>query len=487
MRERPGDRTGGGHPDTSAVAQSPPSEVAHRAAAFACGLAREGAPADVLASTKANLLYDLVCAVTAVERAGPAWSLARGTAPATATLLGDGERVHVEQAAFANGVLMHARAQDDTHYPSQTHPGAAVIPAALALSERFDASGARFLAAVIAGYEVAATVGEELSDAVIERGFRAASLFGVLGAATAGAVAAGLDEERTAYAIALGASFASGLAQTWTDGAEEWSYQLGAAARSGVTATLLADAGVRAAGRALDGADGFAAAFAGAELTLAWPGEPGGRWRMMEVIHKLYPACNIVQAPVAATLELVDRHGLAAADVRGVRCALNPDDWAYPGTLGTAPFPGTGGPLMSVPFCIAVAIVRRGLPLDALGATGSDEFADLAGLIGVEPDGALGRLDARVEIETARGEVLTSYWRGDAASYAWSWPEIVSWASALGGELSESHLRAIERVIEAVEQIDDAGGVSALAAATVIQRRHPRKSLPEEEVDANRN
>ena len=419
---------------------SPAEGLAAGAASFACEVARDGAPGEVRSRAKANLLYDLVCAVTAVERAGPAWSLARGTAPATATLLGDGERVHVEQAAFANGVVMHARAQDDTHYPSQTHPGAVVIPAALALSERFEASGARFLAAVIAGYEVAATVGEELSDAVIDRGFRAASLFGVLGAATAGAVAAGLDEDETAHAIALGASFASGVAQTWTDGAEEWSYQLGAAARSGVTATLLARAGVHAAGRALEGANGFAAAFAGAELTLAWPGEPGGRWRMMEVIHKLYPACNIVQAPVAASLSLVERHNLTVADVRHVRCALNPGDWAYPGTLGAAPFAGTGGPLMSVPFCIAVAIARRGLPLDALGAAGgfSEEFADLAGRIEVEPDGALARLDARVEIETSGGDVVSSQWRGDAASYAWSWPEIVSWARALGGELSEA-------------------------------------------------
>ena len=454
-----------------AVTRTPPaSGLASSAARFACGVARDGVPSDVVASAKANLLYDLVCAVSAVERAGPAWSLARGTAPATATLLGDGERVHVEQAAFANGVLIHARAQDDTHYPSQTHPGAVVIPAALAVSERFQASGARFLAAVIAGYEVAATVGEELADLVIARGFRAASLFGVLGAATAGAVAAGLDEARTANAIALAASFASGLAQTWTDGAEEWSYQLGAAARSGVTATLLAQAGVRAAGRALEGGDGFAAAFAGAPLTLAWPWDPGGRWRMAEVIHKRYPACNIVQAPVAAVIELVARHDLAVSDVRSVRCGLNPDDWAYPGTLGAAPFAGTGGPLMSVPFCIAVAIVRRGVPLDALdaGSASSDELTDLAGLIEVEPDDGLARLDARVEISTVGGDVLVSQWRGDAASYAWSWPEIVSWASTLGRELSEGHRLAIERVIEAVGRIDDAPGVSPLAAATVI-------------------
>ena len=95
---------------------------------------------------------------------------------------------------------------------------------------------------------------------------------------------------------------------------------------------------------------------------------------------------------------------------------------------------------------------------------------DLAGRIELEPDPALGRLDARIEIETAGGDRLSSHWRGEAASYAWSWPEIVSWARALGGEFSPSHLRATERVIDAVERIDDAPCVGHLASATVTER-----------------
>jgi 2-methylcitrate dehydratase PrpD len=192
---------------------------------------------------------------------------------------------------------------------------------------------------------------------------------------------------------------------------------------------------------------------------------------MSDVIHKLYPACNICQAPVAATLELVERHDLGVRDVRSVRCALNPDDWAYPGTLGVAPFPGSGGPLMSVPFCIAVAIARRGLPLDALGASAdSEDFAELASRIEVEADGALARLDARVEIETVGGDTVVSQWRGGAASYAWSWDEIASWARALGGELSGADPTAVERVLGAVVGIDDAADVGPLTAATVIHR-----------------
>jgi 2-methylcitrate dehydratase PrpD len=453
-----------------AVVSSAPAGLAARAAAFTCAVARDGAPDEVTTRARANLLYDIVCAISAGDRATPAWSLARGTAPATATLLLAGGKVHVEQAAFANAVLMHARAQDDTHYPSQTHPGAAVIPAALAMSERCGADGARFLAAIIAGYEVASAIGEELADAAIERGFRAASIFGSLGAAAAAAVAAGLDEDHTAQAIALGASFASGLAQTWTDGAEEWSYQLGAAARSGATAALLAQAGVRGAARALEGPDGFAAAFAGAALAPAWPGQAGGRWRMLEVVHKPYPACNIVQAPVGATLELVRRHALATTDIDHVLCTLNPEDWAYPGTLGRPPFEGSGGPLMSVPFCVAVAIARGGLPLEALSAAaGRQDVAALLMRIEVEPDATLARLDAGIDIALAGGEHLVTRWPGEAASYAWSWDEIVCWARATAAESGERHSRAVERVIEAVEHVEQAESVSALAQATVVE------------------
>jgi len=49
---------------------------------------------------------------------------------------------------MTNGVLAHADETDDSHAPSQSHPGCAVVPAALAAGERFGISGAHFLRAV---------------------------------------------------------------------------------------------------------------------------------------------------------------------------------------------------------------------------------------------------------------------------------------------------------------------------------------------------
>ena len=58
------------------------------------------------------------------------------------------------EAALSNGMLAHSDETDDTHPPSQSHPGASVVPSALAAGEQFNNDGARFLRAVALGYDI---------------------------------------------------------------------------------------------------------------------------------------------------------------------------------------------------------------------------------------------------------------------------------------------------------------------------------------------
>jgi 2-methylcitrate dehydratase PrpD len=53
-----------------------------------------------------------------------------------ASVVGTQIRTSAVNAALANGMLAHADETDDSHAPSRTHPGCAVIPAALAVAER---------------------------------------------------------------------------------------------------------------------------------------------------------------------------------------------------------------------------------------------------------------------------------------------------------------------------------------------------------------
>src|SRR5437870_10194115 len=58
------------------------------------------------------------------------------------------------EAALTNGMLAHADETDDSHAPSQSHPGCAIVPAALAVGEQFGIDGNRFIRAVTLGYDV---------------------------------------------------------------------------------------------------------------------------------------------------------------------------------------------------------------------------------------------------------------------------------------------------------------------------------------------
>ena len=65
-------------------------------------------------------------------------------------------------AAMANGMLAHSNETDDSHAPSLTHPGCAIIPAALAVAEREGVNGEMFLRAVALGYDISSRIGRAM-------------------------------------------------------------------------------------------------------------------------------------------------------------------------------------------------------------------------------------------------------------------------------------------------------------------------------------
>ena len=443
-----------------------PATAPHRAlAAFAAGLGPGDLPVAVVEKVRCNLLHDLACAMAAHEVGPSVWPLVAARRPAEAALLCAGTRVPAEQAAFANAVLVHARAQDDTHFAAKCHAGAAVIPAALAVAERQGATGAELVTAIVAGYEVATAVGERLAAPATARGFRASGILGPLGAAAAAAVLLGLDEERTAHALALAASFSAGLNQTWLDGSSEYRWELGMAARNGVLAADLAAHGATGAAHALDGAAGFAAAFAGAGPGALDELELGRRWRILEVIYKPHPVCNITQTPVAVAVGIAAAHDLRAADVEAVVCAMHPADRDYPGTLGRAPFAGIGASLMSAPFCVALALRDRTVTLRGLGAYDDPELVALAARVTVTADPALPELAARLQVRTRAGALLEAELIPDAGTYGWAWAGVAANADRLRAEMGP-HAGGLEALKAAVRAVDRLPSATPILSAT---------------------
>ena len=100
-------------------------------------------------------------------------------------MIGAPARVPARTAALLNGAAGHALDFDDTHTRMSGHPTAPVLPAALALAELLDASGAQLLTALIVGIEVESRITPLLGPAHYDTGWHATGTVGTIGAAAA--------------------------------------------------------------------------------------------------------------------------------------------------------------------------------------------------------------------------------------------------------------------------------------------------------------
>ena len=112
---------------------------------FIGGVALSDAPAAV--RRRVALLLSDIAAVCIAGRGAPASAIAADHAPALgggaeATALLDGRRLGAAGAAWANGVLANALDFDDGHRLTKGHPGAVIVPAALAAAQLADANAA---------------------------------------------------------------------------------------------------------------------------------------------------------------------------------------------------------------------------------------------------------------------------------------------------------------------------------------------------------
>ncbi|MGA2567611.1 MAG: MmgE/PrpD family protein [Pseudolabrys sp.] len=220
---------------------------------------------------------------------------------ADATLYGGG-RVPARMAALANGTIAHGIELDDTHDESCSHPGAVVIPAALAVAEMTNASGRDLLTAIIAGYEVQARAGASLTGDLMLRGFHPTALAGVFGASTAAAHLLHLSSDQRQSMWGLAVSMASGVMQFTQDpqGTMVKRIHAGYPAHNGVLAAQLAARGFRGPRQALDGKYGFAHVFSPKPDERHLNKNLGQTWAIDNISVKFYACCRLFHAMVDA-------------------------------------------------------------------------------------------------------------------------------------------------------------------------------------------
>jgi 2-methylcitrate dehydratase PrpD len=382
------------------------SGIAQKLAHFVAGLDTDTIPGDVLDKARLALIHNLSVAAASGRLGAVAnqWSKNRWGGSGARVLV-SGVELAPPDAAFANGCLIHARAQDDVYFPGLTHVGAATTPAVLALGEARRSTLGEVLTAIVAGYEVAAAISGRTAPQTTSFGLRGSGIYGVFASSTAAARLLKLDAEATGHAIAIAASFSAGTNQTWVDGSLEWQFQLGNAARSGLEAASLAAAGGTGAQEAFEGAAGFYASFARDRMAGAQALEGLGEvWRTREVTFKPYPVCAILQSPVEAAIDLHRRVGRVATAQRGT-LRLTPAEAAYPGTDGLAPFDDAGAALMSAGYCLAVGLTEGIVTASDLFRSHEAALGELANRIEVIPDASLSQRQFVLEVEYEGGRI----------------------------------------------------------------------------------
>jgi 2-methylcitrate dehydratase PrpD len=275
-----------------------------------------------------------------------------------ATIIQTKKKFPAVNAAFANASCAHAIDMDDGHRFGALHPGAVVIPAALAAAELGGADPKTLLAGIVAGYEIMIRIGAAINPSSLNRGFHITGITGVYGAAAACAKIMNLNQEETTGALGMAGLQASGLIQVnhEVEGAKVKPLNPARAASNGLLSCILAKRGARGPEQILEVEDGYLKAVSDEVKQDLLTKGLGKDYEILKVYVKLYAACRHAHAPIDAVFEVLKGQSTepeeitkvvvetysAAVRLAGIREATTPSAARF-----------------SIPFSVAIAIEKK--------------------------------------------------------------------------------------------------------------------------------
>ena len=323
------------------------------------------------------------------------------------TLIGMGMKVPCEMAAFVNAVMASTLDMDDGSmglpgHPRvhRGHPGGIVIPSSLAVAEREGATGRELIEAIVTGYEVALATAWMIGVTVL------AGRTGTYGAAAAAAKLLGLSREEIISTLNIAEAHCPSptYAFIWdqtgmTKEAPAW------AAMTGVTASLLAQAGFRGAPTIYDLPESDKKPIAAL----------GNEWEILGLYFKSYSACRHAHAPIDGVLEITKEHELDAQSISTITIGCSPEKGlnmsnSRPANIWQAQY--------SIPFVIGAALVdgEVGAEQVAENRLGDKLILREAEKVRLVADAEVDALQpdmfaARVEVETKDGRKFQTFRR----------------------------------------------------------------------------
>jgi 2-methylcitrate dehydratase PrpD len=412
-------------------------------------------PTSVIAQAKRCVLdlMGVAIAGSQTEMARASKQFARGQfGSGDAALIGSRSKMSEVGATWVNSICASALDMDDGHRQAMGHPGAAVIPTALAVAETTGATGRDLLTAVVAGYETATRVSIAMLPGH-RAGRYSTGLWGGFGSAAAAGKLLQFDAARFQSALGIigmhGPSPSGGdfMHQSMVKEAIAW------AGVAGCASVFQAQAGFVGPGDVLDRSGRFDTD----KLVL----DLGQDYAIQNTYFKPYASCRWSHPAIDGALKLVQEESLSLEEIKqvhvqGFQPILMLVDYT-PTTTVAAQY--------SVPFSVALALARGRIgPGELIEANLEDpELMELAQRVKISVDPELDRLfpertAIRVTLHTSRGDFTTrvDYPKGDpanplsdteiAAKFQWLTVEVI------GKERSQRLLEAID-LLEATDDL----------------------------------
>jgi 2-methylcitrate dehydratase PrpD len=270
----------------------------------------------------------------------------------------------VYYAAMLNAAASHSLDFDDLHNASIIHLGCVVVPPAWALAQSKNLSGRDFLAAVVAGYEAGARIGECVNPESYHFWHTTATC-GVFAAAAAAGSLLKLNREQMVECLGTAGTQSAGLWEFLIDGAMSKTLHIGKAVFGGLLAAELTQKGFTGAKKILEGEKGFCLAMLPSPHWNALTGGEAGKYKIDENSFKPYACCKHTHPANYAAQVLRAEHGLALSDLASLEIKTN----AVAKNLVDNPAPQNPyGSKFSLQYCVSAMI--------KYGKLGVDEFSE---------------------------------------------------------------------------------------------------------------
>jgi 2-methylcitrate dehydratase PrpD len=240
----------------------------------------------------------------------------------TATIVASKMTATPPEAAFVNGMLAHSDETDDSNEFSQSHPGCSVVPAALAMGEKFGIDGTRFLRAVTLGYDV----GPRMTISFNALDFRNNShksthaIAGVFGSAAAAGCVANLNAQQMRWLLDYTSQQSAGIG-AWnrdTEHIEKAFVFAGMNARNGVTSAMVVHAGFNGLDDIFSGVDNYFQAYAPNAHPEELVSQLGERYEIARTNIKKWTVGSPIQAPLDCMYNILKKHPVNPADVKSI-------------------------------------------------------------------------------------------------------------------------------------------------------------------------